>query len=80
MPSPLSGNQMAAKYGLPSSDPTSTISSRDEYRGGAGPDPFAEETKSTRSKAMAWKNPQMGGATFMKFDSTPTMAQPTPGA
>jgi hypothetical protein len=75
----LSGAQAAEKYGIPISNPGADFA-KNAYQGDPKVRPYAEETRSTTAKAMAWDNPQAGGGSFMKFPSTPQMAQPTPGA
>jgi hypothetical protein len=80
MSSPLSANQMRAKYGIPQSDLGSEFA-RNEYQGPSKVQPYAKENRSTRAKAMAWENPQAGvGGSFMKFDDGQSMAPPTTGA
>jgi hypothetical protein len=75
----LSAAQSAGKYGVPSPNAGSEFA-KNAYQGDPKVRPYAEETRSTTAKAMAWDNPQAGGGSFMKFPSTPQMAQPTPGA
>jgi hypothetical protein len=75
----LSAAQSAEKYGVPSPNAGSEFA-KNAYQGDPKVRPYAEETRSTTAKAMAWDNPQAGGGSFMKFPSTPQMAQPTPGA
>lgn len=75
----LSGAQAAEKYGIPIANPGADFA-KNAYQGDPKVRPYAEETRSTTAKAMAWDNPQAGGGSFMKFPTTPAMAQPTPGA
>jgi hypothetical protein len=41
-------------------------------------DPLSGSNFSTRDRAMAWRNPQAGGSTFMSFgdDNTPRIPDP----
>jgi hypothetical protein len=75
----LSAAQAAEKYGIPAPN-TGSEFAKNSYQGDPRVRPYAEETRSTTAKAMAWDNPQAGGGSFMKFPSSPQMAQPTPGA
>jgi hypothetical protein len=75
----LSSAQAAEKYGVPSPNAGAEFA-KNAYQGDPKVRPYAEETRSTTAKAMAWDNPQAGGGSFMKFPSSPQMAQPTPGA
>jgi len=71
MSSMLSANQMRAKYGIPQSDPGSEFA-KNAYEGSPKVLPYAQETRSTKSRAMAWENPQQGtGGSFLKFDDAP---------
>lgn len=77
----LSANQAAAKYGVPNPNAGSEFA-KNSYQGNPKVLPYAQETRSTKSKAMAWENPQQGtGGSFLKFeDSTPAGSQQSRGA
>jgi hypothetical protein len=74
---------MFKNYGVPDSNPGSEFA-RDAYKAAPqGPKvrPYAQETRTTSGQATTWDNQNPGVVgSFQKFDSAPTMAQPTPGA
>jgi hypothetical protein len=74
---PDNGNiSMAQKYALPKSDIGSGFAVN-KFQGPSAPTPYtSSKDSSTKGRAMQWRNPQMGGGSFMKFDDGPGTTPP----